>query len=92
MNKQELEDKLREEGLLVFLGDDGYKEYVDGNDVFYEGAFHNETNIFGVYKESETRYAAFVTDAERGFPDFRSFKKTEEEACNYLYRYVKTYV
>lgn len=92
MNKIELEIKLREEGLLVFQGEDGHKQYVDGNEVFYNGTFHNETNIFGVYKESDSRYAAFVTDAERGFPTFRSFKKTEEEACNYLYRYVKTYL
>ena len=91
MNKIELEKKLRDENLLVFIGDDGHKVYVDGNKVFYDGIFHNESNIFGVYKETDTRYAAFVTDAERGFPNFRSFKKTEEDACNYLYRYVLTF-
>ena len=92
MNKKELENKLREEGLLVFRGKDGHKEYVDGDAVYYEGIFHNDSNIFGVYKENEEKFVAFVTDAEKGYPTFRSVKKCEEDACNYLYRYVKTYV
>ncbi len=92
MNKQQLEDKLKEEGILVFCGDDGYKVYVDGNKLFYDGLFHNECNVFGIYKENDTRYAAFVTDAERGYPYFCSFKKSEEEACDYLYQYINTYI
>jgi len=91
MNKQELERRLQEESLLEFNGDDGLKKYVDGDDFFYNNIFHNRADIFGIYKNNDATYAAFVTDTERGYPKYRAFLDTEEEACDWLYEFVKTY-
>lgn len=89
MNKKDLELILRKESLLEFNGDDGVKQYVDGEEVFYDDVFHRRINVFGIYKNTDGRYAAFITDAERGVPFSRAYKNTEEEACRWIYKMAK---
>lgn len=92
MNKKELKKILKTEGLLEFCGDDGVKQYVDGDKYYYNGIFHNKADIFGVYQNDDGRYVAFITDTERGYPKYETIKNSEEEACEWLYSIIKSYL
>ena len=85
MNKLELEKRLADEGLLtIFDTDDSQKVYIDGNKLIKNGVRQNAINVFGVYNDS-TGFIAFVTDCERGLPNYIEPFDTEHGACDALY-------
>ena len=82
---------MKAEGLDVFYAYDDFKEYIDGDNVYFDGVFHNTTNVYGVYQFENGQYAAFVTDRERGLPRLHAFRKTEEEAFDYLFKRIHAF-
>ena len=80
----ELSDHLQKEGLLdAHVGDD-LKKYVPGSHVFINNMWRNMIDVFGIYQGIDGRYCFFITDSERGIPEYSDVFETEEEACEAL--------
>lgn len=86
MNKNDLENKLKSEGLLSVFTNGLQKKYIDGETLLKNGIVLNAVNVFGIFKIFETNeYKIFITDDERGIPYYSARFGSEEEACNALY-------
>lgn len=80
----ELNDYLQKEGLLdVHVGYD-LKKYVPGSYVFADNTWSNMIDVFGIYQGIDGRYCFFITDSERGIPEYSEPFETEDEACEAL--------
>lgn len=80
----ELGDHLQKEGLLdVHVGYD-LKKYVPGIYVFANNMWRNMINVFGIYQGVDGKYCFFITDSERGIPEYSAVFATEDEACEAL--------
>lgn len=86
MTKNELEEILEKENLLsIYISDEKMqKRYAK-----YEDSI-NHQNIYGIRREKEGRYRAYITGTERGGWGIERGKgfDTEEEACEYLYKII----
>lgn len=90
MNKCELKEKLNKDNLLTVVDRDGArKNYIDGEKLIENGLRQNAVNVFGVYKDGN-EYIAFVTDNERGLPNYIEICQSEEDACKALYERIDT--
>ena len=85
----ELEEMLKEEGLLKAHIDGSIKEYVKGEVVYSNNEWHNCTDVFGIHKLEDGRYRIFITESERGMPRYSKVVATEEEACDLLVEKVR---
>lgn len=80
----ELDDHLLEKGLLdVHVGYE-LKKYVPGSHVFINNEWENIVDAFGIYQGPDGKYCFFITDSERGIPEYSVVFETEEEACEAL--------
>ena len=85
----EMETYLQEKGLLsVHMGTE-MKTYASGEKVYRNGSWENMTNVFGIYKGPDGRYCFFITDAERGIPEYSGVFEKEEQACEALLRQIE---
>lgn len=80
----ELNDYLQKEGLLDVPVGDSLKKYVPGSYVFINNMWSNMIDVFGIYQGIDRRYCFFITDSERGIPEYSNVFETEEEACEAL--------
>lgn len=81
----ELEKKLHFEDLNTAHVGESVKQFVKGEKVFVNNAWENMVDVFGVYSDQDGRYCFFITDSERGIPEYSAVFNTEEEACEALY-------
>lgn len=89
MTKNEVLDRLSDEGLRKLLCDGHIIEYIDEDDVYYDNSLHSKPNTFGVYhKQVADIYVFFVTDDERGTLYYHSNHKTEDEAYTAMYKFI----
>ena len=65
------------------------KMYVSGEKVFQNGSWKNLTDVFGIYKRNDGQYCFFITDSERGIPEYTAVFETEEEACDALLKKIE---
>ena len=90
MTKVEVIGLLTQMRLMKVFIDGRETRYVDGNEVFYDGEYHRRTNVYGVYRNPESRkYVFFVTGNEHGgmMVHHRNYD-TEDGAYTALYHYV----
>ncbi len=86
MNIEEMEKKLKEDGMLEVHVDGVIKKYVSGDYVYKNGGWENHVDVFGIYRDDDGMYNFFITDSERGIGRYGSDYDTEEEACETLIR------
>ena len=84
MRLSELSLYLQKEGLLAVHFENNLKRYVPGSRVFKDYSWENMRDVFGVYQGHDGRYCVFITDSERGIPEYSVVVETEEEACDAL--------
>ena len=84
MKISELEKYLNSEGLISVHVGNSVKQFVDGEKVFKNNAWENMVDVFGIYKGQDGRYCFFITDSERGIPEYSAVFAKEEEACEAL--------
>lgn len=90
MTREEVLDLITRGGLLKIKYKNRIIEYIDGEKVFYDGVFHNQQNVYGVYFNSKyNKYAFFITGEDRGgiVDYFRSYN-TEEDAYTAMYEHI----
>lgn len=75
---------LQKDGLLEVHVGDVLKKYIPGSHVFADNTWKNMIDVFGVYQGTDGRYCFFITDSERGIPEYSDVFETEEEACEAL--------
>lgn len=46
-------------------------------------------NVFGIYKATDDLYCFFITDNERGIPEYSMLFDKEEDACDALIKKMK---
>ena len=80
----ELDAYLQREGLLDAHVGYAIKKYVPATHVFINNMWENMIDVFGIYQGSDGRYCFFITDSERGIPEYSVVFETEEEACEAL--------
>ena len=51
--------------------------------------WENMTDVFGIYQGPDGRYCFFITDSERGIPEYSAVFETEEGACEALVKKIK---
>lgn len=89
MTINEMETYLQETGLLsVHIGTE-VKTYASGRMVYRNGSWENMINVFGIYKGLDGRYCFFITDSERGIPEYSGVFEKEEQACEALLKKVE---
>ncbi|MCR5837053.1 MAG: hypothetical protein K6G88_11150 [Lachnospiraceae bacterium] len=79
-----LKNQLQIEGLLNVHVGSGIKKYVLGESVYSNNVWENMINVFGIYQGNDGRFCFFITDSERGIPEYSAVFATEEEACDAL--------
>ena len=84
MKINEMKTQLEEENLLTVHVDSCVKAYVPGELVFQDGKWKNMMNVFGVYKGQNDKYCFFITDGEKGIPEYTAVFNSEDEVCNAL--------
>lgn len=82
MKINELRQKLENENLLTIHTEDGEKQYINGEQVWSDGNWHNAINAFGIYEDSDGKFCLFITDSERGIPMYTLICDSEESACD----------
>ncbi len=90
MNINELKEVLNNENMLKTTFWGSTKRFVMADAVYKNGQWSNMPDVFGIYRNADTGdYIFFVTDSERGIKCYVKRKKTEQEACEILYRTMK---
>ena len=84
MQISELEEQLYTEGLLSAHVGENVKKFVLGEKVFSNNRWKNLIDVFGIYKGGDGRFCFFITDSERGVPEYTDVFLTEGEACEAL--------
>jgi hypothetical protein len=84
MNIAEMEQILKEKGLLKAHINGSIKRYVTGDRVWKDNHWHNAIDVFGIYKGKDSRFRFFITDNERGIPERSAVYATENEVCDAL--------
>ena len=87
MNKIELEKKLISENLKAVVVNRAMKYYIDGDKLIKNGDWTNATDVFGIYNMKNI-FVFFITDSERGLPNYSKKFSNESDACDALYEYV----
>jgi hypothetical protein len=87
MNIAEMEQVLKEKGLLKAHVDGSIKRFVPGERVYKNEQWHNAIDVFGIYKSGD-KFCFFITDCERGIPDYITIHTTEDEACDALLHFI----
>ena len=82
----ELEAQLAQEGLFMAHVGMSIKKYVRGDLVYKDSQWDNCVDVYGIFKGEDGRYCIFITDSERGIPQYRRVFSTESEACQALKR------
>ena len=84
MTIEELKDKLEKEGLLnVYIGK-SMKQFVTSESVYTNNKWKNMADVFGVYQTQDGEYCFFITDSEKGIPEFTVVCTSEKDACDAL--------
>jgi hypothetical protein len=89
MTRQEFEAKINAEGLIVVYDEGIKKIYSDYHNVYNDRGewVKNEINIYGCYEgKANSESAIFITDNERGIPNYIDTFNTVEEAYDALYK------
>lgn len=86
MRIDELENQLRLKGLLNVHMGPSVKKYVAWTSVYANNVWENMVDVFGIYQGNDGRYCFFITDSERGIPEYSAVFATEDEACDALIR------
>lgn len=84
MRIDELKNQLQLKGLLNVHVGSSTKKYVIGTSVYANNAWENMVDVFGIYQGNDGRYCFFITDSERGIPEYSAVFATEDEACDAL--------
>jgi len=85
----ELKTYLQTEGLMTVHIGENLKAYVPGEKVFSNGMWKNMIDVFGIYRGQDGRYCFFITDSERGIPEYSAVYEDEEEACGALLKKIE---
>lgn len=85
MKTDELKNQLQRKGLLSVHVGPSIKKYAAGTSV-YASVWENMVDVFGIYQGNDGRYCFFITDSERGIPEYSAVFATEDEACDALVR------
>ena len=80
MKLVELKNQLQAEGLLNVHVGSSVKQYVQGNNLYVNNSWENMIDVFGIYQGNDGRYCFFITDSERGIPEYSAVFSSEEEA------------
>lgn len=86
MKTDELKNQLQRKGLLSVHVGPSVKKYVAGTSVYVNNAWENMIDVFGIYQGKDGRYCFFITDSERGIPEYSAVFATKNEACDALIR------
>lgn len=91
MTKTEVLTLLSQKGLLKVKSENRCIEYIDGSLVYYDKAFHNKRNVFGVFFDEEYGYFEFfVTDNERnGMIEYYDDFDNEDDAFTAMFKYIE---
>lgn len=84
MSISEIKNYLQTENLISAHVGENVKTYVSGEKIYVNGSWENMINVFGIYKGQDGRYCFFITDSERGIPEYSAVFENEEEACDAL--------
>ena len=84
MKTDELKNQLQLKGLLSVHVGPSVKKYVAGTSVYANNVWENMVDVFGIYQGNDGRYCFFITDSERGIPEYSAVFATEDEACDAL--------
>ncbi len=87
----DLEDLLKKEGMLKVYDGTAFKKYLHGDGIYEDGVFHNVVDSYGIYKGQEGKYCFFITDSERGIPQYLDVLDSESEACEALYEMISLF-
>ena len=86
MSIDELKNQLQLKGLLSVHVGPSVKKYVAGTSVYANNVWENMVDVFGIYQGKGGKYCFFITDSERGIPEYSAVFATENEACDALIR------
>ena len=90
MSINEMKTRLEQEGLLKAHVGTSLKSYISGEDILVNNELDNVVDVFGIYKEDE-EFVVFITDSERGIPQYIDYFSTESEACEELLDIISSY-
>lgn len=88
MNRIELENRLKTEGLTTIYDNGRKKQYIDGDKLYTNEVFNNCPNVYGIYKGKNNKFVMFFTDDERGISYLTKTFDTEYDACDFIYNFV----
>ena len=84
MSIDELTDYLQRQDMVSVRIRNSVKRFVLGDAVYKNGKWNNATDVFGIYQGEDGQYCFFVSDSERGIPDYSVVCQSESEACDAL--------
>ena len=84
MRIDELENQLQRKGLLSVHVGSSTKKYAAGTSVYANNVWENMVDVFGICQGKDGRYCFFITDSDRGIPEYSAVFGTEDEACEAL--------
>ncbi len=84
MNITDLVNALNKEKLVEAHVGTSIKTYVSEDAVIKNGSWKNLTDVYGIYKVNENKYCFFITDSERGIPEYSAVFDSEASACDAL--------
>lgn len=80
----DLKAQLKNDGLLTAHVGMNIKKFIVGENVFKNNKWNNAIDVFGIYQGKDGRYCFFITDSEKGIPEYSAVFTTESEACDAL--------
>lgn len=80
----DLKAQLKNDGLLTAHVGINIKKFIVGENVFKNNKWNNAIDVFGIYQGKDGRYCFFITDSEKGIPEYSAVFATESEACDAL--------
>lgn len=84
MSLVDLKEQLKKDGLLEAHVGMSKKQFVQGEMVFKNNKWENAVDVYGIYCGEDGRFCFFITDSERGIPEYSAVFATENDACEAL--------
>ena len=84
MSIVDLKEQLKKDGLLEAHVGMSKKQFVQGEMVFKNNKWENAVDVYGIYCGEDGRFCFFITDSERGIPEYSAVFVTENDACESL--------
>ena len=92
MTKIEFETKIKQEKLVQIHDGDNVKTYIEGEKIYNkEGDWvNNEVDVYGCFYNANTKEAVvFITDSEKGMPNYMEVFDKIEDAYDDLFNMIK---